>query len=150
MKTSAVLLSLVALPFTFTAFADEVHSVVKSEEIVWVQAPPHLPSGAQIAILHGNPMEEGTFVVRLKMPAGYTIPLHTHSKAEAVTIISGSLESTGHDQTSLLKAGDFVYFPAGMQHKVTMGSEETIVQINGQGPFDITYVNAQEDPTNTR
>jgi hypothetical protein len=44
-----------------------------------------------------------------------------------------------------LPAGSFVHLPAGMPH-YAHAEVETIVQINGVGPFDVTYINPADDP----
>jgi hypothetical protein len=44
--------------------------------------------------------------------------------------------------------GSFMVMPAGMQHFVKMRGD-TIIQINGDGPFEIKYVNPADDPRNT-
>ena len=38
-----------------------------------------------------------------------------------------------------------VHLPAGMPHYAVV-DVETIVQINGVGPFDVTYVDPKDDP----
>ena len=68
--------------------AGEDHSIISSDKIEWEAGPASLPPGAQAAVLHGDPAAEGLFVMRLKLPAGYHIPPHTHPKPEVVTIIS--------------------------------------------------------------
>jgi hypothetical protein len=42
-------------------------------------------------------------------------------------------------------AGDFVAIPAKTNHYAIMKGD-TILQIHGEGPFDITYVNPDDDP----
>ena len=39
----------------------------------------------------------------------------------------------------------FVHLPAGMPH-YAFAEDEAIVQINGFGPFDVTYENPDDDP----
>src|SRR5688500_17747999 len=60
------------------------------EQIQWKSGPPSLPKGAQIAVLEGDPNNEGPFVFRVKAPDGYRIPPHTHPKTERVTVIAGT------------------------------------------------------------
>jgi hypothetical protein len=50
-----------------------------------------LPAGAQIAVLAGNPTTSGAYTVRLKFPANYAIPAHSHPTDENVVILSGGL-----------------------------------------------------------
>ena len=38
----------------------------------------------------GRSKQNGLYVVRLKMPAGYKIPAHNHPTTENVTVVSGN------------------------------------------------------------
>ena len=49
-------------------------------------ATPERAQGAR-----GRPEQGRMFTVRIKMPAGYVIPPHTHPKIERVTVLSGEL-----------------------------------------------------------
>jgi hypothetical protein len=143
----AALLALLALP---ARAAEEHHTVVPVDEVSWGPGPPTLPSGAELAVLFGSPAEDGPFVIRLKFPAGYDVPPHWHSKDEHVTVIAGAFgmgtgEALDRDAAPPLAAGSFVRIPARMPH-FAWTDEETLVQINGMGPFDITYVNSEDDP----
>jgi quercetin dioxygenase-like cupin family protein len=127
------------------------HTTVPGDAVKWGPAPPSLPPGAQAAVLLGSPAKEGPFVLRLKFPAGFTVPPHRHSKDEFVTVISGSFGvGTGEkiDRASVkpLPAASFVHLPAGMPHYAWADGGETIVQINGVGPFDVKYVDPKDDP----
>ena len=57
----------------------------------WGPAPPMLPPGAQIAVLAGDPTRPVPYTVRLKFPANYAIPAHSHPTDENVTVVSGEL-----------------------------------------------------------
>jgi quercetin dioxygenase-like cupin family protein len=128
------------------------HTVVSGDAVTWGAAPPSLPPGAQAAVLLGSPAKEGPFVLRLKFPAGFIVPPHRHSKDEYVTVIAGGFAvASGEtiDRAALkpLPPASFVHLPAGMPH-YAMAAVETIVQINGVGPFDVTYIDPNDDPRN--
>lgn len=130
--------------------AESHHTVVPADSVKWGPAPPSLPSGAQAAALLGSPAKEGPFVLRLKFPAGFVVPPHRHSKDEFVTVISGKFIATHGekvDRASLepLPPGSFIHLPAGMPH-YAFAEVESVVQINGVGPFDIVYVDPADDP----
>jgi hypothetical protein len=121
-------------------------------DIKWGPAPPLLPAGAQAAVLEGNPMTKGEYTLRLKMPDGYRVPAHWHSKTEHVTVISGTFHLGMGDTLDTTKgmtmpAGAFGYMPPKMRH-YAWAEGETVVQVHGSGPFDITYVNPADDPRN--
>lgn len=130
--------------------AEPHHTVVSGDAVTWGPAPPSLPPGAQAAVLLGSPAKEGPFVLRLKFPAGFTVPPHRHSKDELVTVISGGFavaagEKLDRSSVKPLPPASFVHMPAGMPH-YAWTEVETVVQINGVGPFDVTYVNPADDP----
>ena len=122
---------------------------VNSGEIKWADAPPDLPKGAQMAVLHGDPTKRAVYTLRLKMPAGYKIPPHWHTKDEQLTIVSGAfvlhMGDTMEAPASTLTAGGFHFLPGKMHHAAET-TEETIVQVDGMGPFDIHYLNAADNP----
>jgi quercetin dioxygenase-like cupin family protein len=126
------------------------HTVVSGDAVQWGPAPPSLPPGAQAAALLGSPGKEGPFVLRLKFPSGFTIPPHRHSKDELVTVISGGFaisagETFDPASLSALPPASFVHLPAGMPH-YARADGETVVQINGFGPFDVKYIDPKDDP----
>jgi quercetin dioxygenase-like cupin family protein len=136
------------LPLSATA-ADE-HLVVSPDNLKWSAAPPAFPKGAQIAVLSGDPSKEGLYVVRLKLPAGYKVPAHTHPNDENITVISGTFnigmgDKLDEKKGDALKAGGFFHAPKGMQHYAWF-TEDAIVQLHGMGPQGIIYVNPADDP----
>lgn len=114
--------------------------------IKWSDAPPTLPKGAKIAVLQGDPGKDGRFVIRLLAPAGGSrIAPHWHTQDEQLTVISGMLYIGLGDKFSkraarALPRGGFHFLP-GKEHHYAFTNGRTIVQINGNGPFDINYVN---------
>jgi quercetin dioxygenase-like cupin family protein len=126
------------------------HTIVPGDAIKWGAAPPSLPPGAEAAALLGSPAKEGPFVLRIKFPAGFIVPPHMHSKDEFVVLLSGKLTiNAGEkvDQAALkgLPPGTFMHLPSGMAHYL-WSETESVVQINGMGPFDVKYIDPNDDP----
>lgn len=126
------------------------HTVVRGDAVTWGPAPPSLPPGAEASVLLGHPTKEGPFVLRLKFPNGFAVPPHRHSKDELVTVISGGFaissgEKADRASTETLPPASFVHLPADMAH-YAWADGDTVVQINGMGPFDVTYVDPKDDP----
>lgn len=123
---------------------------VHSGEEAWGPPPPGLPPGSQAAVLYGDPGKPGLFVIRAKLPAGYTVPPHWHSTDESLTVISGDLTLGMGDRldpaiAAKLTTGGFIVTKANMRHFArTEGG--AVLQIAAQGPFSITYVNPADDP----
>lgn len=146
----AIAVAALTLGSAATAGADLHHTIVMAEAIQWGPAPPSLPPGAQAVVLAGNPGNAEQFILRLKLPVGYTIPPHRHSIDELVTVISGAVtigagEELNRATGKELSVASFVNLPAGMAH-YAWAEGETVVQISGNGPFDVIYVNPNDDP----
>ena len=125
--------------------------IATPDKITWGDPPPVLAPGARMAVLSGNPNGTGEFVVRLKMPDGYKIMPHWHPTQEDVTVISGELRAAMGDKwddskLQGLTPGSFAAMPARQRHYV-MARGDTEVQVNGMGPFKLTYVNPADDPS---
>ena len=128
----------------------EGHKIVPVQQIKWGPAPASIPPGAEAAVLYGDPSKEGLFALRLKLPKGYHIAPHTHPKPEVVTIISGAFrfgmgETADRSKAQPLAAGSMFACAPGMAHFVYT-DEDTVIQLNSNGPWGITYVNAKDDP----
>lgn len=123
-------------------------------EIQWKDGPPSLPTGAKFAVLEGDPSKDGMFVMRIKLPAGFHIPAHTHPKPERVTVIQGTFklamgEKLKPADAHVLPVGSYGVWPAGMIH-AAWSEGESIVQVHGMGPWAINYVNPADDPRNAK
>jgi hypothetical protein len=127
------------------------HTMVLPSELKWGPVPS-LPPGAQVAVLEGPMNQAVPFTVRLKFPANYQIPSHSHPAIERVTVLSGTFHIGTGDKfekakSKAMPAGGIVIIPVGHTH-FAWTSEETIVQLNGTGPWGINYVNPADDPRN--
>lgn len=133
--------------------SDDHHAMVQADALTWSQ-PAAYAKGAQLAVVRGDPTKEGVYVVRLKVPAGFKIPAHTHPNDENVTVLSGSFHiGTGDplDESKGVKlpAGGYSFVAKGMTHYAWF-SEDTVIQLHGMGPQGITYVNPDDDPRRTQ
>jgi hypothetical protein len=61
---------------------DQEAGIYPPYQMKWTDAPKSLPPGAKLAVLEGDPNQDGPFVMRLRLPDGYRIPAHTHPKTE--------------------------------------------------------------------
>ena len=156
------------LPIAFVALAsaavfaapvqDDVkvpdHQFIGTDELKWGDAPPSLPPGAKAVILEGNPAKPGPFTMRLKLPADYKILPHFHPAIEHVTVLSGTLNLGTGDKfdsgkTTPLGPGGFAVMQTGVKHFVWC-KEEVVIQAHSIGPWGITYLNAADDPRNSK
>jgi quercetin dioxygenase-like cupin family protein len=151
MLKPALSIAALLLAGTSLAHAEGMSMPVNPDHIKWGAAPAVFPQGAQFAVISGDPSKDGPYVVRLKMPAGYRIPAHNHPTTEYVTVISGKFNIGMGDKLDKkdgieLHAGGFGEAPAKMNH-YAWATSETVVQVHGQGPFALTYVNPADDPS---
>ena len=131
--------------------APAAHIMMSPAAAKWGDPPPVFEKGASFSVLSGDPGKPGIFVVRLKMPAGYKIAPHWHPTDEHVTVISGTFAlgmGEKFDRVSMksLPAGSYALLPAEGRH-YAMAKTAVIVQVHGQGPFALNYVNAADDPS---
>ena len=125
------------------------HTMLTPGDLKWVEVPS-LPPGAKLAIIEGPLNEAVPFTFRLQFPANYQIPAHWHPAVERVTVISGTVnmgigDKLDKQKTKALGPGSIAIMQPKTNHFVwTKG--EAVVQLNGTGPWAITYVNPADDP----
>ena len=145
-----LLISVALIALAGSALAQDAVTMVKPDGLTWKDNPA-LPKGAQFAVLVGDPTKAGGVVVqRVKLPANYQVPPHTHPYAETFTVISGSLGNGMGEKFEkkgeMLKPGSLFALPAKHAHFVWTGNEEAIVQVQFVGPGGIDYINPADDP----
>ncbi len=139
-----------AMLLTAAAAYPQETSFINQSDMKWEDAPPALPKGGKLAVLFGDPSKDGPYSIRAKMPAGYMVPPHFHTKDENLTVLSGALyigmsDTVDKKTAHALKAGGFHHVP-GKVHHYAFTKAPTVLQISGEGPFDINYLNAADDP----
>jgi len=128
---AALLVLLVAGSFALT----EVHAQSSAprshtpddSDLAWGPCPAFMPESCEIAVLHGAPADPNADIF-FKMAPRTTVPLHTHTSAERMVLVSGEMRVTyeGHD-TVVLTPGAYAHGPAEMPHKATCADGETCV-----------------------
>ena len=117
--------------------------VVPAAGITWTDfSSPGFAPGVKIAVLHGNPAAKGDYTLRLRFPAEYKFPVHWHPGGEHLTVLWGTfLLGMGNteDWTTVRthEPGDFLYVPARHSHFGGAGRSVTVIQLHGEGPFQL-------------
>ncbi len=127
-----------------------MHVMATIADAKWGPAPPMLPPGAQIAVLAGDPGKPAPYTVRLKFPAGYVVPAHSHPTDENVSVVSGDLfigmgNKLNKTGAMALGRGGYALMPARENHFAFTNAETTIL-LYGIGPVEFKYVNPADDP----
>lgn len=133
------------------AHEEKTHIATNEADLAWTKGPDSLPEGARMAVLSGDPGQPGVFTLRFEVPAGYTVPPHTHPRWEHVTVLSGTAylgEGTMVDRSAAkeLSEGAFFALPPGMTHYFVAGDEPVVIQLHGEGPWGIDYADPKDDP----
>ena len=150
MKSTHAALAAATLLFAASGWAQHSdHKMISPSDLKWNDVPS-LPPGAKIAVIEGPMSEPAPFTVRLKFPADYQIPAHWHPAVERVTVLTGTInmgigDKLDRQKTTPLSAGSIGIMQPKTNHFVWT-QEEVIVQLNGTGPWGVTYVNPADDP----
>ena len=126
------------------------HVVHIPGSIEWRDGPVALPSGAEMAVLEGDPTRGGLFTMRLRLPAGYRIPPHHHGADEHVTVIAGTLllgfgDTLSESATTAIPAGGFAMMKRKAHH-FAIARGATTLQVHAMGPWKVNYVRDEDDP----
>ena len=129
MRTSFTLLSgLAVLAFAGTSAGwaqSGGHTVVEADQLEW-QDVPALPPGAKGAIVEGPLDQAVPFTLRLRLPANYEVPAHSHPAIEHATVLSGTVnmgfgEELDRSATSPLPTGAIAIMEPNTNHFVWTG-----------------------------
>lgn len=120
--------------------------VLHPEDLKWAERD----SGVEVAVLHGDPAEEGSFTLRLRYPAGYRKGPHFHPGEAYVTVLEGSYHraygNTFDESKGIpLTPGTFSVNPAGVAH-YEWTTEPALIQVTAAGPWTTVYVDPQGNP----
>jgi quercetin dioxygenase-like cupin family protein len=147
-------LSLVA-PVAAPAY-DSMEKVMflNPDDLRWHDPPPGIPAGAKVSVLLGDPTQPGPFVVRISTPGEFVIKPHYHSRAETLTVLYGTLYMGTDSEFDPAAAhtifvGGFHYLPAKSVH-FAFTKTPTVIELHGEGPFDIIYLKPGDDPRTAR
>lgn len=126
----------------------EEYTAVMPANITWKDAPSIGP-GAKTAVINGDPKSSGPFVMRLKLAPKSKIGVHTHPADENVTVLSGTLYFAAGDKFDAKTAkpfgpGSYFSIEKGKPMFAYTTDEEAVVQLNGIGPWGLTYLDGPD------
>jgi hypothetical protein len=112
---------------------------------------PAFPPTARYAVLVGDPIQPGPYVIRVKVPAGVKLMPHWHPEDRVYTVISGVFYiglGSAFDATKLAAypPGAVIVLPGHTHHFHWAQSGEYVTQVNAIGPLGLEYVDAADDP----
>jgi pimeloyl-ACP methyl ester carboxylesterase len=101
------------------------------EESAWREAPPGLAPGGTFAVISGDPLQAGPFVMRVRLPPGYSLPPYRRRNEAQMIVLAGEI-TVG---ASTLTAGAYKLLPAD-ELNAAHTQHGAVVQIFGIGPFE--------------
>jgi quercetin dioxygenase-like cupin family protein len=112
----------------------------------WGPCPAFLPQGCQIAVLHGDPAKPNADLF-FKVPAKSKLPLHWHTSAERLLLVSGELHVTYEGQAAtIMKPGSYAYGQAKLPHSgACVSASPCVLFIAFEAPVDALPVESKVD-----
>ena len=140
MKNYSLFILILSFVASINLSAQEESSIAKSfkdSSLEWGGCP--LPMDCNVTVLHGDISKPDSDIF-FKMPAGESIPWHSHSSAERMVLVSGKLEIQyeGEDE-KIVKPSSYMYGPSNKMHKGKCVSKDPcIIFIAFNKPVDAT------------
>jgi anti-sigma factor ChrR (cupin superfamily) len=123
---------------------------IAADDMKWTDLDPKGAPGVKIVDLWGN-HAKGAFGALLKLPAGFAVPLHTHTHAMKVVFISGTYIQAPEGKPEVrLGSGSYMMQPGGnYQHTTSCDkAAECVFFVESQGAFDLNVVGAKPPAKN--
>lgn len=109
------------------------------------------PSGAELAVIAGEPETEGLYIIRVRVPDGVRLMPHRHPENRIYTVMSGIFyigvgDVFDAEALTAFPPGSVVFLPGSTPHFHWAREGEYVTQVMGVGPLGIEYLNRRDDP----
>jgi anti-sigma factor ChrR (cupin superfamily) len=108
-------------------------------DLQWADLDPAGAPGVKIATLWGDPAKGG-FGAFLQLPAGFAVPLHTHTNPMKVVIVSGTyIQAPDGTSEFRLGPGSYLMQPGGDYRHTTSCDKASpcVFFVESEGAFDL-------------
>ncbi len=115
-------------------------------DLKWTDLDPKGAPGVKIADLWGN-HAKGAFGAYIKLPAGFAVPLHTHTHDMKVIFVSGTYIQAPEGKPEFrLGPGSYMMQPGGNYRHTTScdKASECVFFVESNGAFDLKLVDAPQ------
>jgi hypothetical protein len=116
--------------------------IMPAADLKWSDLDPSGAPGVKVADLWGN-HARGAFGAFFKLPAGFAVPLHTHTYDMKVVIVSGTYVQAPEGKPEFrLGPGSYFLQPGGNYRHTTScdPAAECVFFVEGRGKFDLKVV----------
>ncbi len=129
---------------------EDVFRAIRPEDVVW-RPFRAFPASARLAVLIGDPTEDGPYAIRVKVPDGVRLMPHRHPEDRVYTVISGVFyvglgARFEPADMSAHPPGSLVVLPGDTWHFHWAKSGEYITQVTAIGPLGLEYHDPHDDP----
>jgi len=151
-KITTIVTFLTLLVLTGSVFAQAAKSAemtnattpvfIPSSDLKWTDLDPTGAPGVKVVDLWGD-HQKGAFGALLKLPAGFKVPLHTHTYAMKVVFLSGTYIQAPEGKPEVrLEPGSYMMQPGGNYRHITSCdvSSDCVFFVESDGPFDLKIV----------
>lgn len=118
-----------------------------SDGLKWTDLDPSAP-GVKIAELWGD-HTQGAYGAIIKFPAGFSAPLHTHTNAAKIVVLSGTFIAGPEGKPEVrLGPGSYYFQPGGTYRHTTAcdKASECVFFSQSTGKFDLVPAEAAKAP----
>jgi anti-sigma factor ChrR (cupin superfamily) len=122
--------------------------VMPASDVKWADLDPTGAPGVKIADLWGN-HAKGAYGAFIKFPAGFAAPLHTHTNAMKLVIVSGTFIQGPEGKPEVrLGPGSYLMQPGGTYRHTTAcdKASECLFFAESNGKFDLKPAEAGKAP----
>jgi quercetin dioxygenase-like cupin family protein len=97
---------------------------IDDPDIQWGPCPEFFPDGCELAILQGDPAQDNADAL-LRLTPGSTVPMHWHTSAERMILLSGEFRVNFQGQAPVVIGEfDYAYGPAKLPHDARCMEQE--------------------------
>jgi hypothetical protein len=117
-------------------------------DLKWTDLDPKGAPGVKVANLWGD-HAKGGFGAFFKLPAGFAVPLHTHTNAMKVVFVSGTYIQAPEGKAEVrLGPGSYMMQPGGNYRHTTScdKASECVFFVESNGRFDLKPVEPPKAP----
>ena len=103
--------------------------------------------GVKVVDLWGDRLH-GAFSSLIKLPAGFSLPLHVHTADLRIVVVSGTLIHGDEGKPEIrLPSGSYLVEPTGLRHATTCDpASDCVVFVEGNRKFDMNLVDEAKAP----
>jgi anti-sigma factor ChrR (cupin superfamily) len=115
---------------------------IPSSDLKWTDLDPTGAPGVKVVDLWGD-HQKGAFGALLKLPAGFKVPLHTHTYSMKVVFLSGTYIQSPEGKSEVrLGPGSYMMQPGGNYRHITScdPASDCVFFVESDGAFDLKPV----------